>query len=195
MRDKARLRRQLLELRAAFHADRGPPASKAACARALDAVPVPRSAAVSGYVAIGSELDPRPLLQALAVRGHDVLLPRVVGSAEPLAFHVGDARLPLRRGPLGLREPDPASPRRNPEVLFVPLLAFDRHGFRLGYGKGYYDKTLAFLRARGSILAIGLAFAMQEVPRVPVHGGDRRLDGIVTETEFIDLRPRPPEDA
>ncbi len=148
----------------------------------LDVAP---EAPVSGYWAKGDELDPLPLLERLAGQGHPVGLPVVVAPAAPLAFRrwrPGDALLPAA---FGLREPPPESPEVTPELLLVPLLAFDRRGARLGYGGGFYDRTLAGLSARRPVLAVGLAYAAQELDEVPAGHSDWRLDAIVSEEETI----------
>jgi len=101
---------------------------------------------------------------------------------------------PLRQAAFGLHEPLTSSPQVEPANLFVPLCAFDRRGNRLGYGKGYYDRTLAGLARQGPILAIGLAFSAQEADRVPTEPHDQALDYIVTETAIIAGRAGPPTD-
>ncbi len=95
---------------------------------------------------------------------------------------------PLSSAVWGIREPEPAAPEVEPDILLVPLLAFDRAGHRLGYGGGYYDLTIAQLRAHKAVFAVGLAFAAQEVPTVPATPRDARLDLVLTEREVIDLR-------
>jgi 5-formyltetrahydrofolate cyclo-ligase len=103
----------------------------------------------------------------------------------PLVFRLWRAGEPLARSPFGVPEPGPDAPAVDPDLVLVPLLAFDRAGRRLGYGQGHYDRTLAALRARRRVLAIGLAFAAQEAERVPTDDRDALLDGIVTEMAYI----------
>jgi len=146
-------------------------------------------AAVSGYWPIGVEANVMPLLQALGRRGLTMALPVVPGRGEPLTFRrwrEGDA---MGTGPFGIREPLPESPVVEPDLLLVPLLAFDRSGGRLGYGGGYYDRTLAGLRARKPILAVGVAYAAQECDTVPCGETDVPLDWIVTEAAAIRAHP------
>jgi 5-formyltetrahydrofolate cyclo-ligase len=136
---------------------------------------------IGGYWPIGEEADIRPLMTALAERGHRVALPAVVRPGLPLRFlawRPGDA---LRPGFRGIPEPEPGAGEIVPEVVLVPLLAFDRTGARLGYGGGYFDRTLAALRAGGGITAIGIAYSAQEVDSLPGRDHDQRLDWIVTE--------------
>jgi 5-formyltetrahydrofolate cyclo-ligase len=149
----------------------------------LGAGAVPDGAPVSGFWPIGSEIDMAPVLRALAARCHAVALPVVVGRDRPLVFRAwreGDA---MAEGPYGIREPLESAPEIAPQVLLVPLLAFDRAGYRLGYGGGFYDRSLSMLRAGGRAIAIGAAWAAQEVPAVPHDQHDQLLDWMLTERE------------
>jgi 5-formyltetrahydrofolate cyclo-ligase len=147
----------------------------------LKQIPVPRGSTVSAYVAIGDEADPAPLLEALRARGHAIALPRVTGRGKPLDFHRHDQGKALVPGGFGLSEPARDWPQAEPDVLIVPLLAFDALGYRIGYGAGFYDRTLAKLRAARHVLAVGFAFAGQEFETVPHDENDQRLDWVVTE--------------
>jgi 5-formyltetrahydrofolate cyclo-ligase len=179
-RRKAELRALLLSRRRA--APDPAAAARAVADRLLRDVTLPDAAVVSGYWRLGSELDPRPCLRRLAARGHRLALPRMQGERRPLAFHRWQEDDHLIAGGFGVMQPDPMAPLVAPEVLLVPLLAFDRRGGRLGYGKGYYDRTLRALREEGAgRLAIGLAFALQEVAEVPLAASDEPLDVVVTE--------------
>jgi 5-formyltetrahydrofolate cyclo-ligase len=137
---------------------------------------VPPGAVVSGFWPMDGEIDIRPLLHALAERGHIVALPATPPRGRPLTFHrwrPGDALRPERFGTVTVD-----GPVVTPDVLLVPLLAFDAGGHRLGYGGGYYDRTLAALpHAR----TIGCAFAAQEVTAVPSGPNDISLHAIATE--------------
>jgi 5-formyltetrahydrofolate cyclo-ligase len=110
-------------------------------------------------------------------------VPEVVGRGKPLRFRLWTPDAPARGGSLR-RHASEGRAGMVPEVLIVPMLAFDASGFRLGYGGGFYDRTLAALRAAGSVTAIGLAFAAQEVDALPVDATDQPLDAIVTEDGF-----------
>ncbi len=143
------------------------------------------NAVASGYWPMEGEMDPRALMADLAARGHPLGLPVVQGRGKPLLFRAwrkGDAMVP---GSLGIPAPGPDAAVLTPSLLLVPLLAFDREGFRLGHGAGYYDMTLAGLRAAGPVLAVGIAYAGQEVARVPREAHDQPLDWVVTEGEAI----------
>jgi len=136
--------------------------------------------AVAGYMAIRDEIDPAPVLAALAAGGRALALPVVQGPGRPLAFRAWRPGAPLIPGAFGA--PVPADGARVvPQVLIVPLLAFDRSGFRLGYGGGFYDRTLAGLRARGPVLAVGFAYAGQEADALPLEPTDAPLDAVATE--------------
>jgi 5-formyltetrahydrofolate cyclo-ligase len=145
-------------------------------------IPVPSGATVSAYAVIGDEADPAPLLHALRAQGHALALPRVTGRGKPLDFHRYDAGQALVPGGFGLSEPARDWPLVEPDILVVPLLAFDASGYRVGYGAGFYDRTLARLRAARDVLAVGFAFAAQEFETVPHDEKDQRLDWIVTES-------------
>jgi 5-formyltetrahydrofolate cyclo-ligase len=136
---------------------------------------------LSGYWPMRGEPDPRP---AMDLHRGPVCLPVVTGRAIPLIFRAHDGQ-GLVPGVYGTWHPAESQPELLPSVLIVPLLAFDRHGMRLGYGGGYYDRTLALLRKSAPVTAIGLAFAGQEADRLPVDRFDQPLDLIVTDRETI----------
>lgn len=179
--DKAALRAEALARRGAVAGAARRDA--AACARLLDLLGPHLGRPASGYMAMRGEIDPLPAMAALAASG-PVGVPVILGRATPLAFHLWTPDGAMIPGPFGARVPAEGRPMV-PELLIVPLLAFDRTGARLGYGGGFYDRTLAGLRARGKVLAVGFAYAAQEVPRVPVEATDQGLDAIVTEDEAI----------
>lgn len=144
-------------------------------------------AVVSGYWPLPGEIDPRPLMRALAERGARLALPVIMAPGSPLKFRewrAGDVPEPRA---FGLMEPAQSAPEVIPDILLVPLLAIDPDGNRLGFGKGFYDRTLAGLRAMGSPLAIGLAYEAQRVAAVPVDEFDQPLDGLVTELRALAL--------
>lgn len=149
-----------------------------------------RVGAVAGYVPVRSEIDPRPALARLAALDRPVALPVVLAPDQPLVFRRWHPDQPLVPGAYGIAAPGPDAAPLDPTVLLVPLLAFDRRGYRLGYGGGFYDRTLFSLRSHGPVLAVGVAFAAQEVPAVPAAPFDQPLDGIVTPEETI-LTPIP----
>ena len=135
----------------------------------------------AAFLPIRREPDCLPLLHALVAAGLDTALPVTPKRGLPLRFHRWRPGEPLVSRAWGLSEPALDAAEIDPDVLFVPLAAFDRRGHRLGYGAGFYDNALAVLRARKPVLAIGVAFALQEVEAVPAEPHDERLDMIVTE--------------
>jgi 5-formyltetrahydrofolate cyclo-ligase len=143
---------------------------------------LPPDALVAGYAPIASEADPTELMIALMRRGHSMALPRIVEADAPLEFRRWRENDELVQGAYGINEPMVSASLVVPSVLLVPLLAFDAQGFRLGYGGGYYDRTIAGLRASGPMLAIGIAFSEQEVDALPHEDFDQPLDAVVTET-------------
>ncbi|CAM3077272.1 5-formyltetrahydrofolate cyclo-ligase [Paracoccus aminovorans] len=171
---KSALRQQALAARAAG-------GDAAELTRRLIAALAPhRGKVLAGYWPMRDEADPRPAMEA-----HDgpVCLPVVTGPARPLLFRTADGR--LEPGGFGTSHPPADSAELRPEVLIVPLAGFDRTGNRLGYGGGFYDRTLESLRAAGPVLAIGLAYAVQEIRAIPAEPTDQVLDMIVTDREVI----------
>jgi 5-formyltetrahydrofolate cyclo-ligase len=184
---KAELRRQALARRDAL-----PAAERAAAAETIALrtfpVAVKSGTIVAGFMPMKSEINPLPLMRKLAAAGARLALPAVAGQGKPLIMRAWAFGEPLAAGVWGIREPEPAAPEVAPDILIVPLLAFDRAGQRIGYGAGYYDMTIAALRARQPVAAIGVAFAAQEIAAVPATPRDAPLDLVLTEREVIDLR-------
>lgn len=139
---------------------------------------------VAGYRPIGSELDPDPLISTLSAHGACLCLPVVVEKGAPLGFRAWSPGEALAMGAFGAEIPAEGE-ALTPSVLITPLLAFDRCGGRLGYGGGFYDRTLQALRAGDGCTAIGLAYAAQEIDAAPQEPTDQPLDAVVTETEAI----------
>jgi 5-formyltetrahydrofolate cyclo-ligase len=174
---KRKLRERMLAARKSWD----PVGSGAAvAATVLRACPPPPGAIVSGYWPISDELDIRPLLGALHEGGHPIVLPVTPRRGNPLTFRVwrpGDVLEPERFG-----TSRPVGEERVPDFLLVPLLAFDRRGYRIGYGAGFYDRTLATLARR---FALGVAFGAQEVDEVPAGPTDIPLNAVATEADLI----------
>ncbi|MBM3620193.1 MAG: 5-formyltetrahydrofolate cyclo-ligase [Alphaproteobacteria bacterium] len=140
---------------------------------------------ISAFWPMGEEIDIRPLLRALHEDGHPLCLPRTPKRGEALTFHAWRPGDKLERGPMGTSQPPAAATVVEPDALIVPLLAADPAGFRLGYGGGYYDRTLTRLRSRRAVTAVGVCFDAQRVERVPTGPGDARLDFLLTERALL----------
>jgi len=181
--DKAALRRRYLQRRDAAAAAALGTAGDLAMRNLLRGIELSDGAVVSAYWPMRSELDPRPTMLELAKRGHACALPVIVARDAALEFRAWRSGDTLIDGPFGTTEPLPTAPQVIPDVVIVPLAAFDERGHRLGYGGGYYDRTLAGLRQRATVLAVGFGYADQEVEALPVDAFDQRLDWIVTEKE------------
>jgi len=136
-----------------------------------------RGRVLSGYMPMRTEIDPLP---AMAAHQGIVGVPVIIGKAKPLRFREWSPGARMVEGAFRAMIPEDGV-WVEPQVLIVPLLAFDARGYRLGYGGGFYDRTLEGLRARGPVLAVGFAFAAQEVAEVPTDATDQRLDAMVTE--------------
>jgi 5-formyltetrahydrofolate cyclo-ligase len=184
---KADLRRQALARRDALPAGERAQAAETIATRAFPVAIAP-GAIVAGFMPMKSEINPLPLMRKLAAAGARLALPVVAGQGKPLIMRAWAFGEPLIAGVWGIREPAPLAPAVAPDILIVPLLAFDRAGQRIGYGAGYYDLTIAALRARQAVVAIGVAFAAQEIAAVPATPRDAPLDLVLTEREVIDLR-------
>ena len=184
---KIELRKAALARREALAPDMRTAAAQTLAARGLP-VAVPAGAIVSGYSPMKSELNPVPLMRRLADASAQLALPVVQGRGKPLTLRHWQFGAPLVSGVWGIREPGPNAPEAFPQIMLVPLAAFDRRGHRIGYGAGYYDMTIARIRAMQAVTAIGIAFAAQEIAAVPDTPFDQRLDLVLTEREVIDLR-------
>ena len=184
---KAELRKQSRGRREALPVMEQSAAAQTIAARGLP-IPVPAGAVVSGYSPLKFEISPLPLMRRAADARAQLALPVVQGRGSPLIMRAWSFGEALGSGVWGIREPKPEAPEVLPDILIVPILAFDRAGYRLGYGAGYYDMTITRLRAMKPITAIGIAFAAQEITEVPKTPRDARLDLVLTEREIIDLR-------
>ncbi|MCA0201767.1 MAG: 5-formyltetrahydrofolate cyclo-ligase, partial [Proteobacteria bacterium] len=176
---KAALRRVMLERRRAAHRAIGPDAAQAVadfvCAE-ID----PHGKIIAGYWPLGDELDSRPVLEALAAAGAQIALPVAAGQGHALAFRQWNPGDALEPGPFGTKHPSSRAPVVTPQILLVPLIAFDLEGHRLGYGAGYYDRTIAAFRAHGQVTTIGLGYDAQRTDTVHADSHDQALDCIVT---------------
>ncbi|MFN4008843.1 MAG: 5-formyltetrahydrofolate cyclo-ligase [Pannonibacter sp.] len=176
---KAAVRALALGRRAALSVADRIEASLALC-EAVDMLDLDPASVVAGFWPIRDEIDPRPLMHALGQRGHPLCLPVVVGPR--LVFRRLDRETTLVKAGFGTIVPGDASPELRPDVLLMPLSAYDANGWRLGYGRGFYDTAIAGFAAEGHpVRRIGLAFSVQEVDHVPTEPHDQRLEAILTE--------------
>lgn len=185
MTDKAALRKALITARKQA-ALRNPLAGLTLSARVPASVLPAKGEVVAGYWPIRGEIDPRPLMQRCARLGLRLALPVTAprGEAYPMVFRAWDAKAPLSPGSFGVPEPDPSAPILVPDLVLVPLVGVDATGNRLGYGAGQYDRTLASLRMQKPVLALGLAWSVQETEALPAEAHDQPLDALVTERAF-----------
>ena len=186
---KAELRAAALAKRDALSEARREAAAQAVAKRGLP-IEITAGMVVSGYSPIRNEIDPAPLMQKLASMGAKLALPAVVSRGKSLIFRAWSPRDRLVLGPLGIPEPSPAATGLVPDVMLVPLAAFDATGHRIGYGAGHYDYTFAHLRKQKAVIGIGLAFATQEIDGMPALSHDVPLDYVLTEKRMFDFRSR-----
>jgi 5-formyltetrahydrofolate cyclo-ligase len=184
---KADLRTAALESRDALSSEHRAAAAQAIAQRGLP-VEIAGGTVVAGYSPIRGEIDPTPLMRELAARGARLALPVITARGQSLRFRVWSVGDRLLSGPLGILEPSPAAAEIIPDIVLVPLAAFDPVGHRIGYGAGHYDRTLTQLRKSRHAMAIGLAFAAQEVAAVPALAHDVALDFVLTEARALDFR-------
>lgn len=171
--DKAEARKAAFAARkAAFAAGQGQAAELLA-----DYLAAYRGRALAGYMAMRTEIDP---LAAMTAHQGPVCVPVIVGNGQPLKFREWSPGCRMEMGAFGAEIPAEGA-WIEPEVLIVPLVGFDARGYRLGYGGGFYDRTLQGLRAKRPTRAVGFAFAAQELPQVPIDEFDQRLDALVTD--------------
>lgn len=185
--EKEVLRKESLERRRTARDEMHAHATHVVLSHVEKEIPFPEGSVVAGYWPIGRELDARPLLRHLAQHGYKIVLPYAHERGKSLEFRVWHAHEPMEMDHFQVPAPGKTAEHLVPDIILVPLLSFDRQGHRLGYSSGFYDVTLDSLRQQKSILAIGLGFSSQEVPRIPAGGLDQPLDGIVTERGVLDF--------
>jgi 5-formyltetrahydrofolate cyclo-ligase len=176
---KAELRLRAHASRAAIAHDLRTDAARAVAEHFFAAVPLASTDVVAGYWRIKDEMDCKPILVRLMDQLQPVCLPVVLGDEEPLALRLWEQGAALYEAGFGTLAPSELAPEVEPDVIIMPLLGFDKHGTRLGYGGGYYDRTLARLGRRPRL--VGIAFADQEMDLIPREPHDVPLDVIVTE--------------
>jgi 5-formyltetrahydrofolate cyclo-ligase len=178
--DKRAERTRALARRAAAFALHGPAAGRRLADHGLEFLAPAPGSIVSGFSAIRDEIDPAPLLERLACEGHRLALPVLQGKGQPLLFRQWSPGDATKSATWGIAEPLPDRPVLEPDVVLVPLLAFDAKGYRLGYGGGFYDRTLARLRALKPVVTIGIGYDELKIDAVPHLDYDERLDWVLT---------------
>jgi 5-formyltetrahydrofolate cyclo-ligase len=186
---KASLRAVALKKRDALSEEARTAAAEAIAARGLPFDVAP-GVIVSGYAPVRNEIDPTPLMTRLATEGARLALPTVKARGQSLVFRAWSVGDRLLLGPLGILEPSPVAAEVVPDIMLVPLAAFDRSGHRIGYGGGYYDHTFAHLHRIKAVIGVGLGFAVQEIRDVPALPHDVALDYVLTEKKVFDFRSR-----
>ncbi len=182
---KSALRKAVLVRRAAIAAEAAELVTDAVAGRMMDLLHRWPVGAISVFRSFGDEIGTGPLLVRLDTAGYRIGLPIVIGKGKPLVFRQwrpGDA---MASGPYGIEQPLETAPEIEPDIVIVPMAAFDVRGYRAGYGGGFYDRSLEALRAKQPILAIGLAYDEQEVEAVPRGPFDARLDHLVTPARTL----------
>ncbi|MBL8644868.1 MAG: 5-formyltetrahydrofolate cyclo-ligase [Rhodospirillaceae bacterium] len=182
---KIELRRSALAARNEVFKARGAEAATALAAKVAGIKRRAPHVIIAGYWPLGSEIDCRPALYDLHKEGWGIALPVAGARGDRLVFRQWTPGTALEAGPFGTSHPGPSAPVVEPDIILVPLLAFDLKGNRLGYGAAYYDRTLHALRAVRRIEAWGFAFDEQEVPSVPVEASDQKLDGMITDRRLL----------
>jgi 5-formyltetrahydrofolate cyclo-ligase len=187
---KVALRREALTRRAAVEPSARAAFSRRLAVEGLRLARLWRPQAASAFHTFRDEPDTLGLLGALVAQGFATALPTVADRGSPLTFRQWRPGDPTRPGAMSIPEPLETAPVVDPDLLFVPLACFDRRGHRIGYGAGYYDRTLAGLRAIKPIHAVGVAYGVCEVAAVPYEAHDQSLDAIVTDQETILINSR-----
>lgn len=184
---KVSLRAKARALRRRSHSEAGPGAGLLIADNFLVRVPWRKAHVIAGYISIGDEADVAPLLGLLAGQGANLALPAVATRDAALEFRRWKPEDSLEAGLFATQHPSELAEREVPDLLLVPLLAFDLEGGRLGYGGGYYDRTLAGLRAKGPVIAVGIGYAGQRMDGLPRETHDQPLDWIVTEKDVWEI--------
>ena len=184
--DKTTLRQAAIALRATLSDSQRAASAQAIAARAFPVAITP-GLVISGYHPIRSEIDPIQLMIRLAAQGARLALPVIVARDAALLFRAWHPDDALVAGPFGIRAPALEAPELIPDIVLVPLAAFDAAGHRIGYGAGHYDRTLMALRTIKPVTAIGIAFAVQEIGQVPAEQHDVALDYVLTDLRTFDF--------
>lgn len=178
--EKRAERTRALARRASAHAHHGAAAGAALAQHGLAFLDLAPGVVISGFSAIRDEIDPAALLKRLGREGHSLALPVMQGKGLPLLFRAWTPGDEMHAARWGIAEPLSTRPELQPDVVLVPLLAFDAHGYRLGYGGGFYDRTLERLRALKPVVTVGIGYDELKIDAVPHLDYDQRLDWVLT---------------
>lgn len=185
--DKTVLRKNLMDIREVISREESARQSERLVGQAANLPEIPPGTYIAGYYPVGSEIDPRPLLEYFRTKKITPALPVVITRDAPLSFRVWDRNTLFADDGFGIPTPTSTSPEVQPKVLFVPLLAFDLQGYRLGYGGGFYDRTIKYLRSISEITAIGVAFDTQGPMDIPIEEHDQQLDWVLTPAHLYKM--------
>ncbi len=180
--DKRALRRKALDIRAGIIRARREAEARAIARHGLDFLSCDDPCELAGYYPVKGEIDVLPLMADAAERGWRTSLPVIESWGKPLIFRRWEPGDPVKEGLFGIPVPAQTTETVTPRRILVPLLAFDARGVRLGFGGGFYDRTLARLRAQGEVEAVGVAYDEQEMSNLPIEPHDQRLDWVLTPT-------------
>ena len=186
---KSRARKKAKAARAAAHASLTD-AGRRLVDHFPDEIWPPLNAVVAGYRPIQDEIDPTPLMETFHCEQARLELPCVTAIGEPLVFRSWSPGQTLTRGSFDIEEPEASAAELKPELILTPMLGFDEKGRRLGYGAGFYDRTIKGLREAGPLTVVGLAFGAQRLSVVPTDRFDMPVDWVVTETGAFRARNR-----
>ena len=179
---KQQLRQEMIAKRGAIPSSQRLEASQAIALHYADHPYLTYAASFAGYYAFRGELDVLPIFNHMSRFNKQSALPRINPESNLLEFKLWQPGQPLVDHKLGMKEPDASADTITPEIILVPLLAFDSNGNRLGYGGGYYDRTIQALRQTNQELkCVGVAFTQQEYSEIPIDENDQKLDGVLTE--------------
>ncbi len=180
---KSLLRKQTLVARSAISNKQKSLAANSAAKLFIKNIPINKNDIIAAYWPISDELSCLPLVKQLRGRGHQICLPVTIAENKPLIFKLWQKEPKLLDGEYGIRIPDNDAPILAPNIIIVPLVAFDKKGARLGYGKGYYDRTIANMKQKP--LLVGYGFALQEVEQIDSESHDVPLDYMVSEKKVV----------
>jgi 5-formyltetrahydrofolate cyclo-ligase len=185
--EKQALRKEMRAIRRDFHKASGERASFDLMELVSSSAALKNAEIISCFWPIQTEVNTVPLIHKLYKAGHQICLPIVVGNAQPLIFRQWTPETEMLEGAYKAMTPVESSPQLVPDLILSPLLAFDRNGYRLGYGGGFYDRSIEEIKTTKPLVTAGLAYSVQEVDNVPTEKTDQKLDFLITEKEILEF--------